>query len=311
MANVLGRPKPAAPRGPVPSLSGILGAGARRREDIGTARFGSAAQIRPPSSDAKILRPSDSRAAGRTTNLSSIPSAARGSRAVAPANSPGLSRRKPGGPAGDADGSKVVAGSGKGGRSGGGGGGGCGSGSGSGDGGSGGSRSGGSRRSSSSPAGDGEDLLGLPWAYGSGDSGSGGGGGSDGGGSEGGGGSNGGGSKHSAKGALEPKAGLGKGRAHESMKRGASGNRGGGGGDGGSGGGGGGEGGGGDAKVALAAKPPRQAHPAGYMDGTVAVPAQSSVFLTMPQRCAVRADGSRTIESAKKVADLQVRFCVR
>lgn len=312
MANVLGRPQPAAPRGPVPSLSGIVEAGARRREDIGTARFGSAAKIRPPSNDAKILCPSDSRAAGRTTKLSSIPSAARGSGTVTATNSSGPPRRKPGEPGGDAGGSKAAAGSGKGGRSGGsdggcGGGGGGGDrgglGSRSGDGGSGDGWSGGRKPSSSSPAGDGEDLLGLPWAYGGG----GGGGGSGG---EGGGGGGGGGSKHSAKGALEPKAGLGKGRTHASTSRGENGSHGGGGGDGGSGGGRGGDG-GRDTRVSLAAKSPRQAHPAGYMDGTVVVPAQSSVFMTMSQRCKMRADGSRTNESAKKVADVQVRSIVR
>ena len=44
-----------------------------------------------------------------------------------------------------------------------------------------------------------------------------------------------------------------------------------------------------------------EAHPAGYMDGSVPVPAESKVFMTMPRRFGVRADGSRTEEGVKQL----------
>lgn len=64
----------------------------------------------------------------------------------------------------------------------------------------------------------------------------------------------------------------------------------------------------GEGKVALAARPPAAAHPAGYMDGSVVVPAQSSVFMTMGQRCGVRGDGTRTHDGEKKLDEVKVRW---
>lgn len=278
--------RPAAPRGAPSSsgLSGILGAGARRRGDIeAAARFGgNGAAAAATAAAAKLLRPSASRAAGRTTMLSSS-SAPPGSRnfhqplpgqreegqpkaravaAVAVVASAGRSKASTGRAEGDRSGGDYGAGV-----------------------------------APSSPAGN-EDLLRLPWAYGSE-------GGSD---------------RGSGDAAVPPKpggAGAGVNRvasgsagiaaASGKKKRQVDGSaattvkgRGGGGGDGG--------GGVENGEGKLTARPPREAHPAGYMDGTVAVPAQSSVFLTMPQRFAVRADGSRTTEGAKMLADAQVRF---
>ena len=140
-----------------------------------------------------------------------------------------------------------------------------------------------------------EDLLKLPWAYGSGDSssssssssGSGGGGG---------GGGTGGLQKRSHR--SDASAGPARGASGGDNK----GNR---------------EGGGESAKAKVKvgegalgkeAGPPKEAHPAGYTNGSVVVPAESKVFSQMPQRFPARADGSRTAEAAKKLADVQVRL---
>lgn len=48
---------------------------------------------------------------------------------------------------------------------------------------------------------------------------------------------------------------------------------------------------------------PAEPHPAGYMDGTVAVPAESKIFMTMSRRFGVRADGSRTTEGVKELQE--------
>ncbi|CAN0344781.1 unnamed protein product, partial [Ectocarpus sp. 13 AM-2016] len=58
--------------------------------------------------------------------------------------------------------------------------------------------------------------------------------------------------------------------------------------------------------LGIDARPPKEAHPAGYMSGSVAVPAESPVFLQMPQRCPVRQDGTRSAEGEKMLADAQV-----
>lgn len=60
-------------------------------------------------------------------------------------------------------------------------------------------------------------------------------------------------------------------------------------------------------QIALVARPPAEPHPAGYMDGSVAVPAESKIFMTMPRRFGVRADGSRTTEGVKELQESLVR----
>lgn len=239
-----------APRPPSLSLAGIVGAGARRRDDDGASRFGGngAATFRPPSGEAKPLCPSVSRAAGRTTVLSSVASTP-GGRSLARSSGVKGSQTRGAPSAGQ---STATAGRG---------------------------RVGGT---SPKPAGK-EDLVGLPWAYGSG-----------------GGGTQRGGATSTKRGAGDggEMGGVLGGPGEKKRKRdgtAATGKR-----D---------FPGGGEGEGTRAARPPAEAHPAGYMDGTVVVPAQSRVFLTMPQRCGVRADGSRTNEGTKILADVQV--CTR
>lgn len=223
------------------TLSGILGAGARRREDVGATRTfstfsssssssGSSAGNGTSTVQAKPLRPSALRASGRTTVLSSH---------AHPSASAGRSRGAGPG-AGPRAGSGVA-----------------------------------SRGS--------EDLLKLPWAYGSSMISSG---------SE----------QRSAsvdapsvRGANEGPGGVkrqektkntcsvsGEGAATNRKKKAGQG------------------------ALGKAAEPPREAHPAGYTNGSVVVPAESPVFSQMPQRFPMRSDGSRTNDSAKMVADAQV-----
>lgn len=63
----------------------------------------------------------------------------------------------------------------------------------------------------------------------------------------------------------------------------------------------------GEGALGKAARPPKEAHPAGYTNGSVVVPAESKVFSQMPQRCPVRSDGSRTAQGTKALADVEVR----
>lgn len=240
------------------TLSGILGAGARRREDAGATRtFGtfsnsSSSSIGGGSSSAgsgasavsaKPLRPSALRASGRTTVLSSR------------AHPPASTGRSSG--AGARAGAGAAAGA------------------------------GGSRRSGSAGSGaaggGSEDLLKLPWVYGSSTKSSG----SEqqsasrdapaaGGANGGSGGGKRGEETTNAGGAIGAEA-----SANEKKKAG-------------------------EGALGRAAGPPREAHPAGYTNGSVVVPAESSVFSQMPQRFPTRADGSRTDESAKMLADAQV-----
>lgn len=58
---------------------------------------------------------------------------------------------------------------------------------------------------------------------------------------------------------------------------------------------------------ALDVRSPAEPHPAGYMDGSVAVPAESKIFMTMPRRFGVRADGRRTTEGVKELQESLVR----
>lgn len=279
----------AARRAPTLSLSGIVGAGARRREDIGAARFGAGigeATFRPPTADtnAKPLRPSVTRAAGRTTMPSSSrPSSSPGGRGSkinsSFSSNPSTARespRKETVAAAASSAARVDSGCRK-------------------------RTDGRYCETSNSKAADGkEDVLGLSWAYGNG-----GGGFTSGGDSSGGGGPQ---KRCTANSATNRGArgeGEGKGRDEVELtgpgkikrkregtrpvpgRQGCAADV-------------------GKVEVALSAKPPAEAHPAGYMDGTVVVPAQSRVFLTMPQRCGVRADGSRTNEGAKKLVEIQV-----
>ncbi|CAB1115167.1 unnamed protein product [Ectocarpus sp. CCAP 1310/34] len=259
---------------PAPTLSSILGAGARRREGVGATRtFGSSSSSStggggPSTVHAKALRPSAMRASGRTTTLSSPPpglpggggggSASRGGTTL-PRSSSSSSLSSSAGLL-----SKSVAAAASAGRDG----------NGNGAGWSGNRGAVGAATAGAATAGGGsEDLLKLPWAYGDGkkpnnsssrisssaSSGGGGGGGSG------------------APGPLS----TGKKRKVEGR---------------------------GDEEGALGkdARPPKEAHPAGYMSGSVAVPAESPVFLQMPQRCPVRQDGTRSAEGEKMLADAQV-----
>ncbi|CAM9493279.1 unnamed protein product [Ectocarpus sp. 4 AP-2014] len=274
---------------PAPTLSSILGAGARRREGVGATRtFGSSSSSSSSSSTggggpstvhAKALRPSAMRASGRTTTLSSPPpglpggggggGASRGgttlprpSSSSCPSPSVGLSSK-----------SAAAASAGR-------------NGNGNGAGRSGNRGAAGAATAGAATTGAGsEDLLKLPWAYGDGkkpnsssnsssssSSSAAAGGGGQGMAAAGGGGVDSGapgpsftGEKRKVKGRGDEEGALGK-----------------------------------------DARPPKEAHPAGYMSGSVAVPAESSVFLQMPQRCPVRQDGTRSAEGVKMLADAQV-----
>ncbi|CAM9702803.1 unnamed protein product, partial [Hapterophycus canaliculatus] len=271
---------------PAPTLSGILGAGARRREDVGATRtFGSSSSSSsagggPSSVHAKPLRPSALRASGRTTMLSTSASPRGGGGGGAVPSRAG--RPGSGGPAATAAtaaaavggaGSKAGAGKATSARR---------IGDGAGDGG-GRSRNGGA----STVPGPAEDLLKLPWAYGSGS-----GSGSSAGNKPGsdaspganrrGAASSQGPASKSAGGAAGPAAGNKKEGHGERRGRGEEG------------------------ALGKEAPPPKEAHPAGYMNGSVAVPAESPVFLQMAQRFPSRPDGSRTMEAARMLADAQV-----
>lgn len=252
----VGRTAPAAQRNgaPAPSLSGILGAGSRRREDAGFVRFGVNGEriAGPPSTNAKPLRPSAARMAGRTTVLSTRPSSSPGGNAKSP-HGRGTRKndaREAGGRSGAKDSTACVDG------------------------------------------GEKEDLLQLPWEYGrqkdSGDSMS----------SRSGGGAiathqarvavgdngEGPGLKRKRVTTLVAEGSGGRGRVGGANETSSS----------------------GEDQGSLAARAPAKAHPAGHKDGSVVVPADSSVFLTMPQRCGVRADGSRTKEGEKRINEIQV-----
>lgn len=243
------------------TLSGILGAGARRREDVGATRtFGSssgggggASSSRTASAIlAKPLLPSALRASGRTTVISSS-SASAHPRGGAPRRE---DRTMGTGKA--AAGTAVVGGAAAqaastGRTSGGGGGRSCNAGV-------------------AAAKGAGEDLLKLPWAYGSGS-----------------------GKPEqrspSSDASADSSCGVAGGR--EGMRAGGVGTAG--------------AKKTGEGALGRAAGPPKEAHPAGYINGSVVVPAESKVFSQMPQRFPVRRDGSRTAEGAKAFADAQVR----
>lgn len=250
---------------PAPTLSSILGAGARRREGVGATRtFGSSCTGGggggPSTVHAKALRPSALRASGRTTMLSSSPpglpgggGASRGGTTLPrPSPSPSSSAALSSGSAAASAGRN-----GNGGRS--------------------------SNRGAAGAAtaeGGSEDLLKLPWAYGDGEKPNS---------------SSSSSSSAASGGGGQGKAATGGGAPAPSTgeKRKVKGR--------------------GDDEGALGkdARPPKEAHPAGYMSGSVAVPAESPVFLQMPQRCPVRQDGTRSAEGEKMLADAQVRFVSR
>eukprot|EP00752_Nemacystus_decipiens_P001893 g1823.t1 len=246
-----------------PTLSGILGEGARRREDVGAARtFGSSSGggggggsgNRTASAIlAKPLLPSAMRASGRTTVLSSH------------THPPGGASRREGRTTGTsgrsaAAGTATVGGGsafkeGSAGRAG-----------------SGGSRS--SNTGGTAAKGVNEDLLQLPWAYGAG--------------SHSGGGPERGSRSRDAPAASSRRASGDKkgagiaGTAEPNKKKARAG------------------------ALGTAAAPPKEAHPAGYTDGSVVVPAESKVFLQMPQRFPVRSDGSMTAEGTRALANAEV-----
>ncbi|CAM9661668.1 unnamed protein product, partial [Ectocarpus sp. 12 AP-2014] len=281
---------------PAPTLSSILGAGARRREGVGATRtFGSSSSSSsstggggPSTVHAKALRPSAMRASGRTTTLSSPPPGLPGGGGGGGASGGGASRggttlprpsfsSSPSSSAGlSSKSAAAAAGAGRNGN---------GNGAGrSGNRGAAGAATAGAATAGAATAGGGsEDLLKLPWAYGDGkkpsSSSS---------------------SSRSSSSAASGGGSQGKAAAGGSGDSGAPGpsstgekrkvkRR-------------------GDEEGALGkdARPPKEAHPAGYMSGSVAVPAESPVFLQMPQRCPVRQDGTRSAEGDKMLADAQV-----
>lgn len=248
------------------TLSAILGAGARRREDVGTTRtFGSSStgggkgRSRTPSAIlAKPLLPSAMRASGRTTVLSSTthpPSGAprRETRTI------GTGKEAAGTAAVGGAGGSQTANTGR----------------------AGGGRSRPRNTGDAAAKGASEDLLKLPWAYGSGGSGS-----TDG--------------PEQRSSSRDASAGSARGATGGSTKVNRAGGV---------------ESAGSKKKpregaLGKAARPPEEAHPAGYTNGSVVVPAESKVFSQMPQRFPARADGSRTAEGARKLADVEVKLGV-
>eukprot|EP00903_Cladosiphon_okamuranus_P008107 g7814.t1 len=253
------------------TLSGILGAGARRRQDVvanrtfgsGSCGGGSCSSRSPSAILAKPLLPSAMRASGRTTVLSSSTHPPGAPPRGEAARTIGTGKLAAAAAAAGAAGTAAVGGAGASqesstGRAG----------------------VGGSRPRNTGDAavkGASEDLLKLPWAYGRGDI-----GGTD--------------SPEQRSPSSDASAGFARGaiggskkgnRAASSKSTGSKKKA-------------------GEGALGKAAGPPKEAHPAGYTSGSVVVPAESKVFSQMPQRFPTRADGRRTAEGARKLAAVEV-----